>query len=307
MAWIKRGLMAGAAGTATLNAVTYLDMLVRGRAESDAPGQVVDAALAALDRELPGDAGERDHRRTALGALSGIASGLGIGVVASGLRAAGLHLAGGLGPVVTGAAAMAATNGPMAAAGLTDPRTWTRADWVADAVPHLAYGVAAHAVIRAQDPPPGSPDAPVRAGFGLTARSFALGTAAGMRASLGLAAPGLIGRPSGSIGTLGGLTRVAGVAGELVGDKLPSTPSRLEPPGLYVRFVSGAGGALALARRDHAAPAWPVIAGVAGAAVGAYGGAAWRRTSAASRADWHGAVAEDAVALLLAVVACKGS
>jgi hypothetical protein len=29
----------------------------------------------------------------------------------------------------------------MAATGLTDPRSWSLADWLSDAVPHVAYGV----------------------------------------------------------------------------------------------------------------------------------------------------------------------
>jgi hypothetical protein len=31
-------------------------------------------------------------------------------------------------------------NGPMTAMGLTDPRTWSRTDWLSDVLPHLAYG-----------------------------------------------------------------------------------------------------------------------------------------------------------------------
>ena len=301
-AFLKRGLLAGAAGTAALNAATYVDMLVLGRPESDTPQRVVDAGLRTLGRELPGDEGQRSSRRTALGAVSGIASGLGIGVAASGVRAAGLRLPRPLGTLATGAAAMAATNLPMAATGISDPRQWTASQWASDAVPHLAYGTAAHAVITAQDPPAGSADAPVPASAGLVLRSLALGVASGMRTSLGLAAPGLL---RGSAGAIGAALRVLSVAGELVIDKLPSTPSRLEPPGLGARFVSGGAGAATLCRSDGSAPAWPVIAGIAGAAAGAYGGVAWRRSSTSSRPDWQGALAEDGVALALAFLACR--
>jgi hypothetical protein len=256
--WIKRGLMAGAAGTTARSAVTLLDRALRGRPEDRTPEQ----------------------------ALAGIGSGLGVGVVMSGLRTAGLRLPGPLGAAASGALAMIGQVTPT--------------DWVADAVPQLAYGVATHAVITAAEPAPGSPDAPVKPGFALTARSFTLGVAAGMRSTLGLAGPALTGGASG----LRRLVPVAGVAGEIVVDKLPFTPSRLEPPGLYGRFLAGAGGAAALARREHAAPAWPVIAGCAGAALGTYGGAAWRAASVKQRADWHGAVAEDLVALALAALAC---
>ena len=148
---IKRGLLAGAAGTTLLNATTYLDMAVRGRGESDTPGRTIDALLKKAGRDLPGSSDQRAARRTALGALSGIASGLGIGVAASAVRASGVRLPQVLGAVATGAGAMVGTNLPMTVAGITDPRVWTAADWVSDAVPHLAYGVGTHAVIVAQD------------------------------------------------------------------------------------------------------------------------------------------------------------
>ncbi|MDQ1664638.1 MAG: hypothetical protein QOH75_669, partial [Actinomycetota bacterium] len=46
-----------------------------------------------------------------------------------------------VGGMITAAAAMVGSNGPMAALGVTDPRTWSAGDWVADVVPHLAYGL----------------------------------------------------------------------------------------------------------------------------------------------------------------------
>jgi hypothetical protein len=46
---------------------------------------------------------------------------------------------------------MAATNGPMVVLGVTDVRTWSAADWLSDAVPHLAYGVVTTAVLDALD------------------------------------------------------------------------------------------------------------------------------------------------------------
>lgn len=298
---IKRGLLAGAAGTTLLNATTYLDMAVRGRGESDTPGRTIDALLKKAGRDLPGSSDQRAARRTALGALSGIASGLGIGVAASAVRASGVRLPQVLGAVATGAGAMVGTNLPMTVAGITDPRVWTAADWVSDAVPHLAYGVGTHAVIVAQDS--GAP-AP-RPSAGLIVRSLSLGLASGMRASLGLSAPALSGPAPDSKGAkFSRGSKALGVAGELVGDKLPQTPSRLEPPGLAARFVSGGGGALTLARRQGMEPAYPLLAGVAGATVGAYGGAAWRRWASARVPDWQGALAEDAVALTLAFAAC---
>ena len=55
------------------------------------------------------------------------------------------------GSVLTGLAAMAASDGSAAALGVTDPREWTWQDWVADAAPHLAYGVVTHGVVRSME------------------------------------------------------------------------------------------------------------------------------------------------------------
>ena len=147
-----------------------------------------------------------------------------------------------------------------------------------------------------------------KASAGLMVRSLALGLASGMRASLGLGAPALVGaargRPESTFAKLSRAAKALGVAGELVGDKLPQTPSRLDPPGLAARFISGAAGGFALARRQDVSPAYPVLIGVAGATAGAYGGAAWRRWAGARVPDWQGALAEDALALKLAFAAC---
>jgi hypothetical protein len=51
--------------------------------------------------------------------------------------------------VLVGAAAMAATDGSMAALGVSDPRKWTTADWLSDVVPHLAYGAVTCFVLNA--------------------------------------------------------------------------------------------------------------------------------------------------------------
>jgi uncharacterized membrane protein len=141
----------------------------------------------------------------------------------------------------------------------------------------------------------------------LLGRSLLLGIAAGMRSSLGLTGPGLF-RPERTASDSGRAIRVLAIGAELVIDKLPQTPSRLEPPGLAVRFASGAGGALTLAHREGVATdalLLPTLAGAAGVACGAYGGAAWRRWNGARRPDWHGAAIEDVVGLALAYQACR--
>jgi uncharacterized membrane protein len=143
-------------------------------------------------------------------------------------------------------------------------------------------------------------------------RSLTLGVAAGMRSSLGISAPALVGRGARAKGGFSITTarRALPVASELVVDKLPKTPSRLEPQGLAARFASGAVGGVILARRAGASPVQtivPLLAAVLGTAAGAYGGAAWRRWASSSRPDWQGAVAEDGVALSLAYAACRNT
>jgi uncharacterized membrane protein len=298
---VKRGLLAGAAGTTVLNAVTYLDMALRGRPASDTPERTVDAGLKRLGRGLPGDSAQRDSRRTALGALSGIGSGIGIGVAASAVRAMGIRLPGPLAAVATGAGAMAATNLPMTALGLTDPRQWSAADWVSDSIPHLAYGVGTHAVIAATDDTEPAPKPSPR----LVMNAFALGIATGLRSSLGGAAPGLFGRRA--ISTLGRAVRIAGITGELIVDKLPGTPSRLEPAGLIGRLGGGADGGFLLAHHGGFAPTSCMLAGSVGAAAGSFGGASWRRWAALRMPDWQGALMEDAAAITLAFAASRSS
>jgi hypothetical protein len=46
---------------------------------------------------------------------------------------------------------MAAANGPMVVLGITDPRTWSAADWISDVVPHLAYGAVVKTTMDALD------------------------------------------------------------------------------------------------------------------------------------------------------------
>jgi uncharacterized membrane protein len=104
------------------------------------------------------------------------------------------------------------------------------------------------------------------------------------------------------------------LAGELTGDKLPQTPSRLAPPGLAGRLAFGAVGGLALAMRrtgrttqEAAGTAEGVAAmavGLASAAAGAYAGSRWR-ASAPFASDLPAALLEDAVVATLALVATR--
>jgi hypothetical protein len=46
---------------------------------------------------------------------------------------------------------MAVGNGPMTVLGVTDPRTWSPADWAADVAPHLAYAAVCALTLDALD------------------------------------------------------------------------------------------------------------------------------------------------------------
>ena len=139
-----------------------------------------------------------------------------------------------------------------------------------------------------------------RPGAGLVLRSALLGWAAGARSSLGPGAPTL----TGGRGPLVRAGSAFAVVGELVADKLPSAPSRLEHGGALIRAGAGATGATMLAARDHARPLLPVLAGAVGGLAGTYGGAAWRAWADGRIPAWQAAVAEDALALTLAAIAC---
>jgi hypothetical protein len=145
---LTRGLAAGAAGTTALNAATYLDMAMRGRPPSETPKHSVEEIAQRIDTPIPGDGGARDNRAEGLGALSGIAVGVGVGVIASVLAPLFRRLPLPLGAADVGALAMVAGDAPMVGLGLTDPKEWTAVDWASDALPHLAYGIATTWTVR---------------------------------------------------------------------------------------------------------------------------------------------------------------
>ncbi|WP_333769478.1 hypothetical protein [Streptomyces sp. IBSBF 2435] len=152
MGTLIRGSVAGAAGTTLLNAMTYGDMALRGRPASDVPERTVVALAAKAGLGVPGEGRTRESRLTGLGALSGIAVGVAAGTAVSVMRRAGLRLPWWAGGVLTGALAMAATDLSMADLKVSDPRTWSGADWLSDAVPHLVYGLVTYGVLVAAEP-----------------------------------------------------------------------------------------------------------------------------------------------------------
>lgn len=142
---VSRGLAAGAAGTTALNAVTYLDMALRGRPASSVPEQAVDVLAQRAGVSL-GDGDQADNRKSGagplLGYLTGLSAGAAWGVVAPVVRA----LPRGVRGVALGLGVMAATDASNAKLGVSDPREWSAADWASDVVPHLAYGLVTVAV-----------------------------------------------------------------------------------------------------------------------------------------------------------------
>jgi hypothetical protein len=74
---------------------------------------------------------------------------VGVGVLLGLVRGAGWRP----GPVgqatLATAVALVGANGPMTLLGVTDPRAWSAADWLADVVPHLAYGTVTGLVLDA--------------------------------------------------------------------------------------------------------------------------------------------------------------
>jgi hypothetical protein len=138
--WALRGAAAGAAGTTALNAVTYLDMAGRGRPTSSTPEQTVEKLAEQAHVTIPGEGEIRENRLQGLAPLTGLAAGVGMGVLVGLVRAAGFRTRPLVGTALITAGVLVAANGPMTVLGITDPRTWSATDWLSDVVPHLAYG-----------------------------------------------------------------------------------------------------------------------------------------------------------------------
>jgi hypothetical protein len=149
---VLRGIAAGAAGTTALNAATYADMAMRGRATSSIPEQAVEKMAADAGLQIPGEGDMRQHRVSGIGALLGIGTGISAGIAASALGPVVRRLPAPLAAVLVGGMAMAGSDVPMTRMGLTDPRQWSTSDWLSDALPHLAYGFGAVWTLRALKP-----------------------------------------------------------------------------------------------------------------------------------------------------------
>ena len=152
--WLLRGAAAGAAGTTALNAVTYLDMAVRGRGASSTPEQTVEKLAEKAHVSIPGRGEQRENRVQALGALTGLAAPASASGPSWGWPAPpGFRPGPTAGTALITAGVLVGTNGPMTVLGITDPRTWSATDWVSDLVPHLAYGAVVATTLDAFDRP----------------------------------------------------------------------------------------------------------------------------------------------------------
>jgi hypothetical protein len=100
---------------------------------------------------IPGDEEHRQNRLQGLGPLTGLAAGVGVGVLTGLARAAGFRSQPLVGTALTTVGVLIGTNGPMTVLGITDPRTWSTTDWVSDVVPHLAYGAVVKTTMDAFD------------------------------------------------------------------------------------------------------------------------------------------------------------
>ena len=132
-----------------------------------------------------------------------------------------------------------------------------------------------------------------------------LGAATGMRSTVALTAlilrrrdglPAVLRHPAARP------IAVAADGAELVADKLPGTPSRLDPPGLTGRLISAGLAAAVLARSEHRGP----IPAMLTASVAALAAAKICRDARAALArrlpDPVVAIAEDALAIGLAAI-----
>ena len=146
------GIIAGAAGTTALNAVTYGDMVLRGRPASEAPTKV--AAIFADKAGVDLTSGDHskdgqqvaESRQQGLGSLIGYVAGVGVGAALAPLLG---KLPTPLLGITLGIAAMAASDAPIAALGVSNPAEWSASDWVSDLIPHLVYGLVTAAVYEA--------------------------------------------------------------------------------------------------------------------------------------------------------------
>jgi hypothetical protein len=139
------GTAAGAVGTVALNVTTYADMAIRGRPSSSVPAEVAGRLAAKAGLDLSGEGSDEQtvqNRKSGLGALSGYVVGLGVGTAYGLIRPRSNDRSVPVHGVWLGLAAMAGSDVPATALGVTNPTEWSASSWVSDVIPHLAYGLA---------------------------------------------------------------------------------------------------------------------------------------------------------------------
>ena len=138
------GAVAGAVGTLALDIATYADMLIRGRPASEMPAKVAhelaDAAGVSLEMSGDTDQSAADNRAQAIGALLGMANGVGMGVGYSLIRTVVPRPPRWLATGFVGGMAMVASDYPAVRLGITNPKKWSQMDWLSDVIPHAIYG-----------------------------------------------------------------------------------------------------------------------------------------------------------------------
>jgi hypothetical protein len=153
MRTLFRGTVAGAAGTTALNAVTYVDMVVRGRPPSSTPDRTVEQLMARVGLSVPGDGDRRSNRVSALGTLGGLLTGVASGAALAVVLSVGPRRTPLAASAIATVAALLAGNGPMTVLGVTNPREWSASDLAADLIPHVAYGLVTGWVLDSMDRP----------------------------------------------------------------------------------------------------------------------------------------------------------
>ena len=146
------GGVAGAVGVTALNAISYLDVSVRGRAFSDAPAKLVERIVERLAIPLAKDPARGQRQMAGIGPLLGIATGIAVGAASGLVRAQLARPPFVFASMAIGATAMLCSDAPLAAMGVSDPRGWSLTDWLSDVVPHLAFGAAVEATLRLFNP-----------------------------------------------------------------------------------------------------------------------------------------------------------
>src|SRR3954452_10208129 len=110
LGWALRGAAAGAAASTALNAVTYLDMTLRGRGASSTPEVTVEKMADKAHLTIPGDEETQENRKQGLGPLIGLVAGVGVGVLTGLARASGCRSARPVGIALTTVGVLVAAN-----------------------------------------------------------------------------------------------------------------------------------------------------------------------------------------------------